>query len=296
MIHETRRGRRRRGRALRADGGSRPALLDVGTPGRAPACPGAKPPQSAGLNLTCPPRRLVDRRSRARAAEDAGWRRREVPSRAIARRRRRPARLVRAPRAAISPRAWRRCAFASRRGRWISRGRTGASPTETTRARAPGMREMYGEYRELKAAMDKENARAAVRGKPTSPAATPPSRRSPRHARRQPAPLADASGLRANVPPHALGFRPRTTTTLPPARPESSDDDDDDVVDATPVKLPTRVQPDRAADPPREPYPRGTRAATSTTRWPPRPRNRNHARHPRSRTQSRPRRPPNRRN
>ena len=126
----------------------------------------------------------------------------------------------------------------------------GRQPNRDDARAAPGMREMYGEYRELKAAMDKENARAAVRGKPTSPAATPPSRRSPRHARRQPAPLADASGLRANVPPHALGFRPRTTTTLPPARPESSDDDDDDVVDATPVKLPTRVQPDRAAKSP----------------------------------------------
>ena len=165
----------------------------------------------------------------------------------------------------------------------------GRQPNRDDARAAPGMREMYGEYRELKAAMDKENARAAARGKPASPAATPPSRRSPRHARRQPAPLADASGLRANVPPHALAFRPRTTTTLPPARPESSDDeDDDDVVDATPVKLPTRVQPDRAAksparstpapparanrdpmaSPPPKPKPRATATAAATTKSP----------------------------
>ena len=113
------------------------------------------------------------------------------------------------------------------------------------------MREMYGEYRELKAAMDKENARAAVRGKPTSPAATP-------------ALASEARATRVDSPPPSRTPRdsartcPRTPSASdpgppppsPPARPESSDDDDDDVVDATPVKLPTRVQPDRAAKSP----------------------------------------------
>ena len=296
MIHETRRGRRRRGRALRADGGSRPALLDVGTPGRAPACPGAKPPQSAGLNLTCPPRRLVDRRSRARAAEDAGWRRREVPSRAIARRRRRPARLARAPRAAISPRAWRRCAFASRRGRWISRGRTGASPTETTRARRPGCARCT--------ASTASSRRRWTRRTRAPPCEASPPRRPP------PPPRVEARATRVDSPPPSRTPRdsartsPRTPSASDPGPPSPSPPPDPKAATTTTTtswtpprsSFPPASNPIARPNPPREPYPRGTRAATSTTRWPPRPRNRNHARHPRARTQSRPRRPPNRRN
>ena len=90
----------------------------------------------------------------------------------------------------------------------------GRQPNRDDARAAPGMREMYGEYRELKAAMDKENARAAVRGKPTSPAATPPSRRSPRHARRQPAP--------SRTPRDSARTCPRTPSASDPGPPPPS--------------------------------------------------------------------------
>ena len=140
----------------------------------------------------------------------------------------------------------------------------GRQPNQEDARAAPGVREMYGEYRSLKAIVEKENARSGEHRATARAEAKP----APARVARRATPLRDASrGARANHatnPAAAKPTRPSAMTLLRPAADDSSDDDDDDdVVDATPVKAAaaTRVQPDRLAKSPARPSPAAAAAA-----------------------------------
>jgi translation initiation factor IF-2 len=141
----------------------------------------------------------------------------------------------------------------------------GRQPNKDDAAAAPGVKEMYGLYRSLKSKLDKENAGNARAGlaKPDPSAAQPSGR-----------PLVEARGGVASPrrdlarKPSAAPARVPVASRLPVAA--DSSDDEEDVVDATPVKAPTRVQPMRAAkspskspmaDPRSLPKPRASRAS-----------------------------------
>lgn len=121
----------------------------------------------------------------------------------------------------------------------------GRQPNKDDAAAAPGVKEMYGLYRSLKSKLEKENVGNARAGpaKPDPSAAQPSGR-----------PLVDARGGVASPrrdlarKPSAAPARVRVASRLPVAA--DSSDDEEDVVDATPVKAPTRVQPMRAAKSP----------------------------------------------
>ena len=121
----------------------------------------------------------------------------------------------------------------------------GRQPNKDDAAAAPGVKEMYGLYRSLKSKLEKENVGNARAGpaKPDPSAAQPSGR-----------PLVDARGGVASPrrdlarKPSAAPARVPVASRLPVAA--DSSDDEEDVVDATPVKAPTRVQPMRAAKSP----------------------------------------------
>ena len=134
----------------------------------------------------------------------------------------------------------------------------GRAPNKDDAALASGVKEMYGLYRSLKGKLDKENAVAGTEIGPGGvKQAEASAARSPRGA-----PLVDAArgGVGSGVSPgknqnrfagvSARARNPTMASRLPRLATDSSDDDDDDVVDATPVKAPTRVQPMRAAKSP----------------------------------------------
>ena len=121
----------------------------------------------------------------------------------------------------------------------------GRQPNKDDAAAAPGVKEMYGLYRSLKSKLDKENAGNARAGlaKP-DPSAAQPSGRPLVEARRGVAsPRRDLARE-----PSAAPARVPLASRIPVAA--DSSDDEEGVVDATPVKAPTRVQPMRAAKSP----------------------------------------------
>ena len=121
----------------------------------------------------------------------------------------------------------------------------GRQPNKDDAAAAPGVKEMYGLYRSLKSKLDKENAGNARAGlaKPDTSAAQPSGRPLVEARRGVASPRRDLARK-----PSAAPARVPVASRLPVAA--DSSDDDDDVVDATPVKAPTRVQPMRAAKSP----------------------------------------------
>ena len=128
----------------------------------------------------------------------------------------------------------------------------GRQPSKEDAAAAPGVKEMYGAYRSLKAKLDKENTlgKAVCVAKPTDPNV----------ARSGGRPLLDAARRDVKSPGKSVAnLKPKPTSKpsrvpiksrLPIAN--DSSDDEGDVIDATPVKnrAPTRVQPMRAAKSP----------------------------------------------
>ena len=121
----------------------------------------------------------------------------------------------------------------------------GRQPNKDDAAAAPGVKEMYGLYRSLKSKLDKENTGNACAG-PVKPG--------PSAARSSGRPLVDARGGVAS-PRRDLARKPSAAPARVPVASRlpvnaDSSDDDGDVVDATPVKAPTRVQPMRAAKSP----------------------------------------------
>lgn len=121
----------------------------------------------------------------------------------------------------------------------------GRQPNKDDAAAAPGVKEMYGLYRSLKSKLDKENAGNARAGlaKPDTSAAQPSGRPLVEARRGVASPRRDLARK-----PSAAPARVPVASRLPVAA--DSSDDDEDVVDATPVKAPTRVQPMRAAKSP----------------------------------------------